>query len=178
MVFKKILVALDRSPQSELVFTQALEIAQEGESRLLLFHGLSWDTDGQWTPYIGTIADVDIYGTFHRLQRERLQQEIENVHSWLKIYCQQAQSKNIPTEFDCRVGGSGSKICEAASNWGADLIVLGRRGHKGLSEILLGSVSNYTVHHAPCSVLIVQGVKLPTVKTLVVADWVNTSNSL
>ncbi len=39
---------------------------------------------------------------------------------------------------------------------GADLIVLGRRGRTGLAEALLGSVSNYVLHHAPCSVLVVQ----------------------
>ncbi len=43
-----------------------------------------------------------------------------------------------------------------ARNCGADVIVMGRRGHSGLSELILGSVSNYVLHHAPCSVLIVQ----------------------
>lgn len=47
-------------------------------------------------------------------------------------------------------------ICELARNWNADLIILGRRGRTGLSELLLGSVSNYVLHHAPCSVLTVQ----------------------
>jgi nucleotide-binding universal stress UspA family protein len=30
---------------------------------------------------------------------------------------------------------------------------MGRRGRTGLSELFLGSVSNYVTHHAPCSVL-------------------------
>jgi hypothetical protein len=34
---------------------------------------------------------------------------------------------------------------------------MGRRGRTGISELLLGSVSNYVTHHATCSVLIVQG---------------------
>ncbi|WP_442949349.1 universal stress protein [Nostoc sp.] len=42
-------------------------------------------------------------------------------------------------------------------SWGADLIVLGRRGLKGFAELLAGSVSNHVVHHSPCSVLVVQG---------------------
>lgn len=169
MVFKKILVALDQSSQSQVVFEQALEIAQKEESHLLLFHSLSWVTEGQWAPFIGTLADVDMYGAFHHIQRDRLQQEIENVHSWLGTYCQEANSKNCPTQLDCKLGDPGLQICEAASNWGANLIVVGRRGHRGLSEVLLGSVSNYILHYAPCSVLIVQGVKLPTVERWVVA---------
>ncbi|HIK43734.1 MAG TPA: universal stress protein, partial [Leptolyngbyaceae cyanobacterium M65_K2018_010] len=38
---------------------------------------------------------------------------------------------------------------------GADLIVVGRRERGRIKAALLGSVSNYVVHHAPCSVLIV-----------------------
>ncbi|RMG10302.1 MAG: universal stress protein, partial [Cyanobacteria bacterium J055] len=37
------------------------------------------------------------------------------------------------------------------------LIIVGRRGRQGIEEAVLGSVSNYVVHHAPCSVLAIQG---------------------
>ena len=47
-------------------------------------------------------------------------------------------------------------ICNAAISWQADLIIMGRRGRTGLSELFLGSVSNYVLHHAPCAVLVVQ----------------------
>ncbi|MEA5469202.1 universal stress protein [Spirulina sp. 06S082] len=42
-------------------------------------------------------------------------------------------------------------------SWQADLIAIGRCGHSGLTELFLGSVSNYVLYHAFCSVLIVQG---------------------
>lgn len=165
MTLKKILVALDRSPQSLEVFEQALEIAHNEECHLLLFHCLSTDPEGQWAPFIGTLGDIDMYGSFHQLYRKQLQQEIEKAHSWLRSYCHQAISKNIPSELDCQLGDAGPLICQAAQNWGADLIVLGRRGYQGLPEILLGSVSNYVVHHAPCSVLVVQGITPAKVNT-------------
>lgn len=39
---------------------------------------------------------------------------------------------------------------------GATLLVAGFRGHGGLSEALLGSVSQHVLHHAPCPVVIVR----------------------
>ena len=40
---------------------------------------------------------------------------------------------------------------------GADLLVVGSRGHGGLAEAMLGSVGQHCVHHAPCPVVIVRG---------------------
>jgi nucleotide-binding universal stress UspA family protein len=81
----------------------------------------------------------------------------------LETYRQQAIAKNIAVQCEAKVGNPSLAICDRASEWGADLIVLGRRGHKGISELLLGSVSNHVIHHAPCSVLIVQGLPSPEV---------------
>ena len=39
---------------------------------------------------------------------------------------------------------------------GATLLVIGFRGHGGLSEVLLGSVSQHVLHHAPCPVVIIR----------------------
>ena len=40
---------------------------------------------------------------------------------------------------------------------GADLLVVGCRGHGGLAEALLGSVGQYCARHAPCPVVIMRG---------------------
>ncbi len=40
---------------------------------------------------------------------------------------------------------------------GADLLVVGSRGHGAFAEALLGSVGQYCVHHAHCPVLIIRG---------------------
>jgi nucleotide-binding universal stress UspA family protein len=40
---------------------------------------------------------------------------------------------------------------------GAELLVVGCRGHGGLAEALLGSVGQFCVHHAPCPVVIMRG---------------------
>jgi nucleotide-binding universal stress UspA family protein len=40
---------------------------------------------------------------------------------------------------------------------GADLLVIGNRGHGGLAEALLGSVGLFCAHHAPCPVVVMRG---------------------
>jgi nucleotide-binding universal stress UspA family protein len=47
-------------------------------------------------------------------------------------------------------------ILDEAERWGADLIVVGSHGRRGLQRFLLGSVSQAVALHAPCSVEIVR----------------------
>jgi nucleotide-binding universal stress UspA family protein len=47
-------------------------------------------------------------------------------------------------------------ILDEASNWAADLIVLGSHGHRGIDRFLLGSVSEEVAMHAKCSVEIIR----------------------
>ncbi len=166
MVFNKILVALDRSSQAPVVFAQALAIAQAHGSKLLLFHCLDWNEEVNPWVGIGTLADVNMYGTLRQLHQESLQREIEQVREWLASYCTQAAAKGVIAECAFKVGNPNLRICEEIKNQNVDLIVLGRRGHRGLSEIFLGSVSNYIVHHAPCSVLVVQGIVSSEAETI------------
>ena len=44
-------------------------------------------------------------------------------------------------------------ICEVAETSGADLVVLSTHGRTGLSHMLIGSVAERVVRHAPCPVL-------------------------
>jgi nucleotide-binding universal stress UspA family protein len=53
-------------------------------------------------------------------------------------------------------GDIRGKILDAAAELGADLIVLGSHGRKGVQRFLLGSVAENVARHAQCSVEIVR----------------------
>ena len=53
-------------------------------------------------------------------------------------------------------GDAKTRIIDNATKWGADLIVMGSHGWKGINRFLLGSVSEAVARHAPCSVEIVR----------------------
>jgi nucleotide-binding universal stress UspA family protein len=55
-----------------------------------------------------------------------------------------------------REGDHRAEIIDHAAEWGADLIVLGSHGRKGLNRFLLGSVAEFVARHAACSVEIVR----------------------
>lgn len=54
------------------------------------------------------------------------------------------------------MGHPGSTIVQAAEEEQCDLIVIGSRGMGQLRSLLVGSVSDYVLHHAKCPVLIVK----------------------
>jgi nucleotide-binding universal stress UspA family protein len=66
-----------------------------------------------------------------------------------------------PVEIRTRVvqGHPAQVLLEAAD--GAQMLVLGSRGHGAFAGMLLGSVSQHCVHHPPCPVVVVpQGAAL------------------
>ena len=157
MKYQKILVALDNSPLGKKVFEEALSIANYHDAALRLFHCLPMETPSN-APYTSLYEGE--FKDFSYLMREQLESQATETEKWLRDYGEKAKEQGIATEWDWKMGEPGRWIRDTAKNWPADLIVVGRRGLTGVSEMFLGSVSNYIVHHAPCSVLVVQETKL------------------
>jgi nucleotide-binding universal stress UspA family protein len=158
-MFEKILVAIDSSTMSKIVFERALHLAKKNQAGLMLLHVLSGEDENSpqpipphidsmyWAP--GTEIDID------RWRQQWKTYESECLEQ-LRTYAAEARTTGVNAEFRQILGSPGRTICHAARTWGADLIVVGNRGRTGLKELFLGSVSNYVLHHAPCSVLTVK----------------------
>ncbi len=157
---QKILVALDHSPFCQTVFDEAIKYTQAFQGELMLVHVLSAGQAGSSSsPAMPLMPFPEYYPGISASTVELLEkawQEFENEGlSLLKQYINKAQDAGVEAEIRQVNGAPGPSICKAAKDWGATLIIMGRRGHKGLSELLIGSVSNHVLHHAPCSVLVI-----------------------
>ena len=74
----------------------------------------------------------------------------------LKVDKERVESANIEVKTHLCQAPAQTAITELAEKIAADLIVIGTRGHTGLDHVLMGSVAERTVRHAPCSVLVVK----------------------
>lgn len=163
-MFNKILVALDRSAASQQVFEQGLTLAKAASAKLILLHVLSVEESGSpmMSPYFVRHRNRVVHLNPQVMQQatEIYEQEWEQFKQkgleLLRSYSKKALAAGVQTELSQITGHPSSTICEFSHSCHADVIVIGRRGHSGLRELFLGSVSNYVVHHAPCSVLLVQ----------------------
>lgn len=157
-MFRKILVAMDTSSMSNSVFDEALTLAKAMGASLMLLHVLSPEENN--SPNILMFPNLGYYPGFSSGSVDIYQKQWQRLEQYgielLRSRQEEATKAGITTEFTQNYGSPGRTICDVAQTWGADTIVMGRRGHSGLTELILGSVSNYVLHHAPCSVLTVQ----------------------
>ncbi len=63
---------------------------------------------------------------------------------------------NIDLTVQVSLGAPDRILVETAREWKADLIVIGSHGRGFWGRMLLGSITDELVHHAPCSVLVVR----------------------
>ena len=66
------------------------------------------------------------------------------------------QSHDLTVEYKTKTGKPGEQIVAHAAECGAALIVMGAFGHTKLRELVVGSTTAQTLHHAPCPVLLIR----------------------
>ena len=103
---------------------------------------------------------VDIYGgylpdttEYENAAKENATKVLSDAADKVK---QQLSDKKVEISTDLLFGSPESRIVEMADEIKPDLIVVGTHGYSGWERLLLGSVSDAVVHHAPCSVMVVR----------------------
>jgi nucleotide-binding universal stress UspA family protein len=157
-VLQKILIATGDSPESAEIFKSGLTLAEKYGTQISILHVLNLFQSGFDTvsnPFMG-----GSYPMMNDLVIQEYQKELQDREQWgmerLESYAREARAINIKAEIFQNMGDAGRMICETAKNYSADVIVMGRNQRSVLSEIFLGSTSNYVLHHAPCSVMVIQ----------------------
>lgn len=155
-MFKKILVAIDRSITSREVFEIAISLAKTTGASLMLLHILA--NEKKQDPTLFVYSGIRYSAMSESLLKAYEEQwhkcEAEGLE-FLRSLVKEATTAGVDANFTQFWGNPGRDICDLAQAWSADLILVGSRGLSGIKEMFLGSVSNYVTHHAPCSVLIV-----------------------
>jgi nucleotide-binding universal stress UspA family protein len=137
MPFKRILSAVDFSPNSLEAFRIAAEMASIHSASLHLLHVIeAWPS----APSEATVEFV---------------QDANTAVEQLVASSQPAFDKvTLTTEVGS--GRAFDEIVNRARDWRADLIVLGTKGTTSLEEIFLGGTAEHVIKESPCSVLVVQ----------------------
>ncbi len=158
-MFHTILVAVDRTDVSQAAFEVALALAQIFTANLILLNVLSPDDEAR--PNIPVMIGqspgaTGLSRSMTTMYTELWQSYCDRELAWLRSLAEKAAATGVDTTFHQSLGDSGPMICKFAQDLQVDLTVVGRRDYSPLDELILGSVSNYVLHHAPCSVLMVR----------------------
>jgi len=136
-----VLVGIDLSSQSRDILQAALGIAVPADSELHLVHVLAPPMPGE------------SLGASHADRELRFATQMDETRQELNRLAMQVTSSVKRLAGHLRVGSADVEIAQLASDIGADLIVVGTHGNRGLDRLLLGSVAESLVRHAPCPVL-------------------------
>ena len=156
-MFSKILVALDQGDTCAPLFKEAVTLAQATDAALMLLSVIAPEGQESLTipassglVYYPLSTSETIWEVYQKHFREYEAQSLER----LRNFCEEATSLGLRAEFTQSFGSPERVICDLAGTWEADLIMVGSHQRTGLSEWVMGSVSSYVMHHAPCSVLV------------------------
>ena len=134
----RIVVGVDGSPSSIKALQWALGQAEATGATIEAVH--SWDVPVNY----GAVAVMMPSEEFVRGARAALDEAIEEATGGESV---------VPIERLVVEGHAAGVLLERSE--GAELVVMGTRGHGGFVGALLGSVTQHVIHHASCPVVVV-----------------------
>jgi nucleotide-binding universal stress UspA family protein len=139
-MFKRIVWATDGSDAADHALPIAQALAQDSDGHLFVVHITEFAMPGKAGGSYPVHADEDLLVT--------------------KIEGQVAELSHAGIEATLETGtthslGAAHAIATAAEQVGAEVIVMGSRGHTVLAGLLLGAVTQRLLHITPCPVLVV-----------------------
>lgn len=140
MSISRILVATDGSTTAEAALAWAADLAAPLGAEILVISVIEPAKSYPGAEYVPLDKTQ---------MSERLDEELNGA------WPERMRKANIAFRTIVREGHPASEVVSTAIDEQADLIVMGSRGHSGLTELLIGSVAHHVTHHARIPVVIV-----------------------
>ena len=141
MSIKHILVPIDFSEATPHSLAGALALAQKFSALITLYHVVQLMHPPGLEPIFKYEKEVKAFQDGAEKQLRKLAGSI-------------APHADVETAMEA--GVPWDRIVQYADNHGVGLIIMATHGRSGLKHLMLGSVAERVVQHAPCSVLVVR----------------------
>ncbi len=143
---KRILVALDTSPQGEKALALGKELASQGGAALAVVHSLG---EHYYLPFYLQEAPEAFDGEVREMQ------EAEKAE--IRARVEGSAPPALAPKLIFEIGPSPARsVLDCAKAEKSDLIVMGTHGRTGVDRFFLGSTAEQVLRYAPCSVLVVR----------------------
>lgn len=140
--FQSILVPVDFSDSSRDAMNAAAALARPGGRGITLLHVVELPTDARGEPQIEVLLEVMV------------KQAAEHLERWA---AELRAKTGVPVQTRSRLGRAGGDVLAVLEEApGFDLVVTGSHGRTGIPRVLLGSVAERIVRHAPCPVMVIR----------------------
>lgn len=146
---RRILVAIDGSPNGQRALEAAVELAKGLKAELRIAHVV----------YIPTLFwSMGVPGS--AIPTQRIEEDAEAAGRQLLAKAVEFAKKegvgSPKEELVTDLVAPAQGLLQLAEHDETDLIVMGTRGNEGFRKLLLGSVANSVLHYAGCSVLVIK----------------------
>ncbi|MGH2492311.1 MAG: universal stress protein [Candidatus Limnocylindria bacterium] len=150
-MYKRILVAVDGSKTSDVALAEGLKLAKEQHADLRLLHVADVTPPAAIDAVAGQSSYID-YDLFRDATLKAGRDVLRRAESVARAAGQGVESVVI----EASAHDISASIVNDASQWRADLVVIGTHGRSGLERLVLGSVAESVARHAPVPVLLVK----------------------
>lgn len=148
---KKILIALDYSPNAEKIAEAGYTLAKATSAEVVLIHVVAepaYYSSLDYSPIMGFNGFDPIGGVFTDMTE--VKQAANDFLDQSKKHLGDERITTIVEEGDC-----AGAILKTASDLNADIIVMGTHSRHGLDKILMGSIAEKVLHHAKVPMYII-----------------------
>jgi len=146
----RVLLAVDGSACSEAAVDMVADRFRPEGTHVKVIHAVEWMHEMPlcFQYAYGTSAGEDVV--------ECRDSSFERARLLVGRIAAQLEFKGFRTSVLTPDADPRQAILETATEWPADLIVMGSHGRRGFDRLLLGSLAESVMRHAPCSVEIVR----------------------